>query len=574
MINPGVYKSSRDESPKENAGLTPGKFGLLRPAVSLFLAMALLLGGSGASVLALDSKEEIRSYKKMLSAPSEDGAKALSEHRGYQAKKIPCLIWAARRPKAAMLAIHGFGLHKGTYEQFAREMAKVGISVYAIDVRGFGHWVRKGVNKIDFDGTLYDIGLALTEMKKVNKGIPIVVLGESMGGGIALAAAAKYPNMIDGLITSVPAGDRFDKADSSIDVVKQFLFRGANVPMDVGHQVVGAATKKDKLRKDWLNDPLCRTEVTPNELIKFNNFMNRTLKVATKVDKMPVLFIQGSKDKLVRPAGTMKLFNRISSPHKQFVLSTTAEHLIFEKAQFSKQDLAFVENWIDGTVADILPDKIARKKKPSKKPAKPAPKVVKKKASFAAVKAKKRSSLRYWIELKRDGKVYRCNNKMTFKSGDAIRFHLIPDMDGYAYIVLKQGTSGNSAVLFPSAATGHNNYLRKGQDFPLPYQDWLAFDNNPGLEKVRIMFSRQKVDIERMQAMEKRKIAYVSADMTGAKDLVGTGLQLSWDDPNPVIMPDEIESATRAATSNNSQVRLVFDNLDGTLAVDVALLHK
>lgn len=552
---------------------------LARKQALIALALTILVGAVPQQSLAAkggDRNQPVRAYQIMLSDDGgEEGSKALSEHRPYNRGKIPCLIWQARKPKAAMLAIHGFGLHKGTYEQFAREMAKVGISVYAIDVRGFGHWVQKGVNRIDFDGTLYDIGLALNEIHKNNKDIPVVVIGESMGGGIALAAAAQYPTLVDGLITSVPAGDRFDKADSSIDVVKQFLFRGANTPMDVGHSVVSAATKDEKLRKAWLGDPLCRTEVTPNELIAFNNFMNKTLKVATHVDKMPVLFIQGSKDKLVRPAGTMKLFNRISSPHKQFVLSTTAEHLIFEKGQFSKQDLAFIESWLDGTVADILPNKIAQQKtEPAKIKPKDKPKpVVTKKASFEDIKAKKRSSLSYWIELKRDGKVFRCNNKMTFKSGDAIRFHLVPDSDGYAYIVLKQGTTGNSAVLFPSAATGNNNYLRKGQDFPLPYQDWLAFDDNPGLEKVRIMFSRNKVDIAKMQEMEKRKVAYVSPDTSGAKDLVGTGLQLSWDDPNPVIMPDEIEEATKASSSA-SQVKLVFDNIDGTLAVDVALQHK
>lgn len=552
---------------------------LARKQALIALALTILVGAVPQGSFAAnggDRNQPVRAYQIMLSEDEgEEGSKALSEHRPYNRGKIPCLIWQARKPKAAMLAIHGFGLHKGTYEQFAREMAKVGISVYAIDVRGFGHWVQKGVNRIDFDGTLYDIGLALNEIHKTNKDIPVVVIGESMGGGIALAAAAQYPTLVDGLITSVPAGDRFDKADSSIDVVKQFLFRGANTPMDVGNSVVSAATKDEKLRKAWLGDPLCRTEVTPNELIAFNNFMNKTLKVATHVDKMPVLFIQGSKDKLVRPAGTMKLFNRISSPHKQFVLSTTAEHLIFEKGQFSTQDLSFIESWLDGTVADILPNKIAQQKtEPAKiKPKdKPTP-VVTKKASFEDIKAKKRSSLSYWIELKRDGKVFRCNNKMTFKSGDAIRFHLVPDSDGYAYIVLKQGTTGNSAVLFPSAATGNNNYLRKGQDFPLPYQDWLAFDDNPGLEKVRIMFSRNKVDIAKMQEMEKRKVAYISPDTSGAKDLVGTGLQLSWDDPNPVIMPDEIEEATRASSSA-SQVKLVFDNIDGTLAVDVALQHK
>ena len=86
------------------------------------------------------------------------------------------------------------------------------------------------------------------------------------------------------------------------------------------------------------------------------------------------------------------------------------------------------------------------------------------------------------------------------------------------------------------------------------------------------MFSRKPINVEQMNA---RKVAYVSADQSGAKDLVGTGLKLSWDDPNPVIMPDEIASATQTASGNNSsQVKLVFDNLDGTLAVDVALLHK
>lgn len=540
--------------------------GLIKVSLTAVLLSSLIT----PQAFARADDQEVTFSKIMLSSPSGEGSKTLSEHRG-QSQKIPCLIWASRRPKAAMLAIHGFGLHKANYESFAKEMAKVGISVYAIDVRGFGHWVQKGVNKIDFDGTLIDIGLALEEIKRVNPTIPVVVLGESMGGGIAMAAAARYPNMINGLISSVPAGDRFDKADSSINVVKQFLFRGANAPMDVGQQVVGAATKKDKLRQEWLSDPLCRTQVTPNELIQFSNFMNSTLKLATKIDKMPVLFIQGSKDKLVRPAGTMKLFNRISSPHKQFVLSTTAEHLIFERGQYSSEDLAFVENWIDGTLADILPDKVVKKQPKKTEPKKEE--VAKTRANFNDIKAKapKKSSLSYWIELKRKGKVYRCNNKMTFQSGDAIRFHLIPDMDGYAYIVLKQGTTGNSAVLFPSKETGNNNYLRKSQDFPLPYQDWLAFDENPGLEKVRIMFSSKPIDIAKMQA---RKVAYVSPDMTGAKDLVGTGLQLSWDDPSPVIMPDEIESATQVASSRNSQVKLVFDNLDGTLAVDVALLHQ
>src|SRR5271168_5009652 len=41
--------------------------------------------------------------------------------------------WKARRPKAILIAIHGFGLHKRAYEQFAQQMQQRGISTYALD---------------------------------------------------------------------------------------------------------------------------------------------------------------------------------------------------------------------------------------------------------------------------------------------------------------------------------------------------------------------------------------------------------------------------------------------------------
>lgn len=144
------------------------------------------------NAFAKENDSKFKAYQIMLSPDDAAGAKALSEHRG-NAQQIPCMIWQARHPKASMLAIHGFGLHKATYKDFAEQMAKIGISVYAIDVRGFGHWVRKGANELDFNGTLFDIGLALKEIKRTNQNKPIVVLGESMGGAIALARLLNIP---------------------------------------------------------------------------------------------------------------------------------------------------------------------------------------------------------------------------------------------------------------------------------------------------------------------------------------------------------------------------------------------
>jgi pimeloyl-ACP methyl ester carboxylesterase len=205
---------------------------------------------------------------------SEAGAKS---GKADKLDKIPCIRWIdeAAEPRAVLLCIHGLGLHKGTYEDFGREMAKKGLITYAIDMRGFGSWIPKQKNAlIDFDGSLIDIKRALTEIRKAHPGLPLIMLGESMGGGIGIHATALYPDLVDGLISSVPSGDRFNTVDNSLKVGVHAVFGGFNKPIDIGPMVVGAATKKSDLRERWLNDPLCRTKISPNELIAFQKFMN------------------------------------------------------------------------------------------------------------------------------------------------------------------------------------------------------------------------------------------------------------------------------------------------------------
>lgn len=536
--------------------------------IAFLFASTLLLSGPlmpGANASSDSVKGEIVEFSE-ADFDQEDGGKSLFGKPSPAKKlsgsqKIPCMIWKAGDPQAIMLCIHGFGLHKGTYDGFAREMVKNGIAVYAIDVRGFGSWVQKGVNEIDFDGTMEDIGLTLKEIKRLHPNTPVIVLGESMGGAIAMKTAATYPDMVNGLISSVPAGDRYDRANSEMGVVKHVLLHGFNAPIDVGPAIVKAATKKKDLQNTWLKDPLTRTYVKPKELIAFRDYMNDSYNFAPKIKTTPVLFIQGSNDKLVRPAGTWKLFGSISNPDRQIVLSKTAEHLIFEDAQFNQEDLGFVSNWITKHIIPNLKNNVATSTTSGTTEVKKT--------------ARPKKALTYWIELRRDGKTYRCNNKMSFKSGDSIRFHLAPDSDGYAYLVLKQGSTGNSAILFPSASTGDKNYLRRGIDYPLPYDDWLAFDKNPGLEKIRIFFSSRQVSLDQIERSMKDKVAFVSADSDGAKDLIGTGLQLTWDDPNPVMMPDDVKAQVAARNQGqNSQVRLTFEDTGGVMAVDVALLHQ
>lgn len=264
----------------------------------------------------------------------------------------PCLAWIdpSKTPKAVLLCVHGLGLYNGTYEPFGKLMAANGIATYAIDMRGFGSWMEaKGREKVDFAACFEDVKAVLRVIHRAHPGLPVFLLGESMGGAIALQATAMYPELIDGLISSVPAADRFQQKRTALKVALHLL-ANPDKPFNVGTGVIKQATKKSDLRQAWGKDPLARLNLSPRELLQFQKFMNQNHDRACEIKTTPVLIIQGAGDKLVRPEGTVELYNELSTPDRQLVLVPNAEHLIFEENQFNQETFALVLKWIEDRI--------------------------------------------------------------------------------------------------------------------------------------------------------------------------------------------------------------------------------
>lgn len=270
-------------------------------------------------------------------------------------QSAPCRSWVkpGEQPIACLLCIHGLGLQSNSYEFFGKEQSNRGLAVYAIDVRGFGSWMNaKGKTKVNFDECLEDIKQTLESIRAANPGLPVYVLGESMGGAIALRAASMYPSLIDGLVSSVPASERFNQGRTSMKVFLN-LISGVNIA-NIGNDLVNQATKNDKLKAAWQDDPLSRLNLSPQELIQFQDFMNFNHDAAKKVTDMPVLFVQGTGDQLVKPEGTWELFNDVASKDKSF-FAVPGEHLIFEEAQTQDagprdQNFRIINSWLSTKV--------------------------------------------------------------------------------------------------------------------------------------------------------------------------------------------------------------------------------
>jgi alpha-beta hydrolase superfamily lysophospholipase len=252
--------------------------------------------------------------------------------------------------KAAILAIHGLGLNSQAYNDFATRMANRGIVVYAIDVRGFGTWMKyKDGRKFDFGATLLDIEQALKTIRSKNPCLPVVLLGESMGGAIVIKAASQYPQLMDGLISSAPSGQRY-KSDGTDLKVGEELITGARKQFDVGTRIVDQATQNEQLRKLWESSPLNRMDLSAIELIQFQKFMDGNHAAAVQIKDIPVLFLQGTHDHLVKAQGSWEIFNDIKSENRTFV-ALPSEHLVIEygivRSDVYDVGIAqMIENWI------------------------------------------------------------------------------------------------------------------------------------------------------------------------------------------------------------------------------------
>lgn len=281
--------------------------------------------------------------------PSPPGAsKPGKTKKGVVRGDVPCLSWIEPgvETKAVLLCVHGLGLNSGSWQAFGQKMSRQGLPTYAIDVRGFGSWMEaKGHKNVNFNACIDDVQDTLAWIHKAHADRAVFLVGESMGGAIALQCAARYPDMMSGLISACASGDRFKEKKTDLQVALHIL-TGPRRDFDIGKSVVNQATTNPELRQEWSLDPLNRMDLSAKDLVQFQKFMNHNHDAAQEIKTMPVLMVQGSKDGLVKPEGTEELFKELSTPNKQLMMVPNGEHLVFEQGQCSEQTLDQVAKWI------------------------------------------------------------------------------------------------------------------------------------------------------------------------------------------------------------------------------------
>jgi len=261
------------------------------------------------------------------------------------------MVINARVPQKALIyCVHGLGLHGASFGKFGQTMADKGYPVLLPDIRGFGgNANRKGLDLFEPAESLNDIYRTLLSFKNYCPDLPVIVLGESMGGALALQTAAKHGDLVAGLVCSVPSGSRFGALGDGLRVARGLL--SGTKQIDVGRMIVHKAVSDKETQERWEADPAARLTLSPRELVKFQEFMDQNEKAAKSLVKMPVLFLQGQKDGLVKPMGTADLYMTVASDDKDFFVVGMEEHLIFEDENYPPWIPDALSAWLESKLS-------------------------------------------------------------------------------------------------------------------------------------------------------------------------------------------------------------------------------
>lgn len=121
---------------------------------------------------------------------------------------LPVRHWLPQEPeetRAVLVALHGFNDYSRAFEMPAAFFRHQGIACYAYDQRGFGQAPDRGL----WAGTaayVADLERFTAAVRRHHPGVPVYVLGESMGAAVAIVAMTERgAPEVDGVILSAPA---------------------------------------------------------------------------------------------------------------------------------------------------------------------------------------------------------------------------------------------------------------------------------------------------------------------------------------------------------------------------------
>jgi acylglycerol lipase len=300
------------KNPRARAGVSGGRRRITGLFRGVWLVAALLAATACAPTI--DETARLAGAGTARVAPDPKPVPRFTDREFVTAdgQVLPLREWLpAGEVRAVILGLHGFNDYSNAFDGPGKAWRKAGIALYAYDQRGFGAAPQRG-RWPGRAALAADAATASAILRRRYPGVPLYLLGESMGGAVAIVAmtgesGTPVPD-VDGVILAAPAV----WGRSTMDLLSRVAL-WAGVRLMPGLELTGRglhirASDNIPMLRALARDPLVIKDTRVDAIWSLVNLMDAALACAPRL-QAPLLLMYGATDEII-PKRAMRRFVR------------------------------------------------------------------------------------------------------------------------------------------------------------------------------------------------------------------------------------------------------------------------
>jgi alpha-beta hydrolase superfamily lysophospholipase len=261
---------------------------------------------------------------------------------------------ATGRPCGVVVIVPGFNSHSGYYGWAAEQLIALGLSVYAVDLRGRGKSDGERFYVTHFTDYLDDVAGIVNLATQREPDVPAFMLGHSAGGVLACLYAVEHQAGLAGLVCESFAFET-PAPDFALAVLK-----------GLGHVFPHAHVLRLK-NEDFSRDPTVVAVMNADPLIAHETQPTQTVAELVRADErlrtefsritLPVLILHGTSDKAAKVSGSRVFFDAAGSTDKTLKLYEGHVHDLLNDVD-KEVVMADIKDWIGARLSAAMKEAI------------------------------------------------------------------------------------------------------------------------------------------------------------------------------------------------------------------------
>lgn len=240
--------------------------------------------------------------------------------------------WLPPEPERVLLLVHGYAEHSGRYEHLGAWFAARGFAVYSYDKLGHGRSEGHRGHVPGFAILLDDLEKMLEHVRREHPGLPILLVGHSMGGLVtANLLVERHPDVAAAVLSAAALEPGTRPSRLRLALARLLRHVAPRLSLPGGIDPNGLSRDPEVVRA-YVEDPFVFTHMPPSTAVEALAAMERTLAGAERVS-VPVLVLHGQDDTICSASGSRRFHQALRTRGSLLRVYPKLRHEIFNEPE-------------------------------------------------------------------------------------------------------------------------------------------------------------------------------------------------------------------------------------------------